>query len=220
MSESLLPDSVPAEPGRYCRSAPALDATVDHEAWIAAFGGHVATTPAGHRIWARTRNPHAGLAAGHLAANIEFHSPEYIGYARLRLRRDPVIGFVVMINTVHLHRGTRGLGVGSSIVASWAARLRGLGIAEMQFEAVCEGHLSSGRLFWARDGALFRDPDQPRRLLERLAERGDADARALHALRQRIDSGDVSTPADLYRDPLGREVLGAGDWSGRWPLEG
>ncbi len=202
-----------ADPGSTCRAAPAA---VDHEAWIAALSGHVATTPAGARIWARARNPHAGLASGRVAANIEFHSPEYIGYARLRLRRDPAIGLVAMINTIHLHRSTRGLGVGGAIVASWAQRLRELGIAEMQFEAVREGHLTSGRLFWARDGALFRDADQPQRLLERLAE-SDGDG-ALCELRRRINGGELATPAELYRDPLGRRMLGAGDWSGRWPL--
>src|SRR3954452_12925808 len=109
--------------------------TVDHASWIAALSGHVATTPAGHRIWARARNPHAGLASGRLAAAIEFHAPQYIGYARLRLRRDPEIGFVVMISTIHLQRAARGRGMGRSIVVSWAQRLRALGIAELQFEA-------------------------------------------------------------------------------------
>lgn len=213
MSERHLPDSVAAEARRLCSNAPA---TIDHDAWISALSGHVATSPRGDRIWARTRNPHAGLAAGRVAANIEFHSPEYIGYARLRLRHDPEIGLVVMINTIHLDRTTRGLGIGGSIVASWAQRLRALGVAEMQFEAVRDGHFTSGRLFWARDGVLFRDPGQPHRLLDRLA--GSEDAGAIGDLRRRIDRGELSTPADLYRDPRGRRALGAGDWSGRWPL--
>ena len=183
-----------------------LPATVDHEAWIAALSGHIATTASGHRIQAKTKNPHAGLAAGHVAANIEFHAPEYLGYARLRLRSDPALGFVVMINTIHLHRGTRGLGIGGSIVASWAQRLRGLGIAEMQFEAVRDGHFTSGRLFWARDGVLFRDPGQPHRLLDRLADTDPTptptpttprDPRAAAAHRR----GELSTPADLYATP-------------------
>jgi hypothetical protein len=209
-----MPDSPSAVTGRHRHAAPA----VDHEAWIAALGGHVATGPRGDRVWARARNPHAGLAAGHLAANIEFHGPEHIGYARLRLRRDPQLGCVAMINTIHLHRSVRGLGVGAAIVASWAERLRGLGIAEMQFEAVRDGHFTSGRLFWARAGALFRDAGEPLRLLDRLADTGDVDARALHELRGRMDRGELSTPADLYADPLGRQVLGVDDWSGRWPL--
>lgn len=58
-------------------------------------------------------------------------------------------------------------------MASWAERLRPLGVGEMQFEAVRDGHLESGRLFWARDGVLFRDPNEPHRLLDRLAEGGD-----------------------------------------------
>jgi hypothetical protein len=213
VSETIQPA---ADPAGTCRAAPAA---VDHEAWISALSGHVATTPSGARIWARTRNPHAGLASGRVAANIEFHAPHYIGYARLRLRRDPAIGLVAMINTIHLHRSTRGLGTGSAIVASWAQRLRALGIAEMQFEAVCEGHLTSGRLFWARDGARFRDAGQPYGLLERLAASDGAPAAgALCELRRRIDSGELATPAELYRDPLGRRLLGAGDWSGSWPL--
>lgn len=193
-----------------------LAATVDHEAWIAALSGHVGTSRGGHRIVARAKDPREGLAGGHAAASIEFHAPQYIGYARLRLRHDPAIGLVAMINTIHLHRSARGLGVGGTIVASWAERLGGLGIAEMQFEAVRDGHFTSGRLFWARDGARFRDPGEPRRLLDLLA--GDVDAGALQALRDRVDSGELATPADLYRDPLGRQALGADDWSGRWPL--
>src|ERR1044072_5517842 len=101
--------------------------TVDHAAWIAALSGHVATSRAGHRIWARTRNPHAGLASGRLAAAIELHGPEYLGYARLRLRHDPDVGCVVMISTIHLQRAARGQGIGGAIVASWAERLRELG---------------------------------------------------------------------------------------------
>ena len=195
-----------------------LPTTADHESWITALSGHVATGPEGQRVWARTRDPHAGLAYGRVSAAIEFHAPECIGYARLRLRHDPVAGFVVVIRTLHLQRAARRLGVGGAIVASWAERLRAAGIGELQFEAVRDGHFTSGRLFWARDGALFRDPDEPYRLLDRLAESPDADPRALRELRERLDSGELSTPADLYRDPWGRRALGAGDWSGRWPL--
>ena len=195
-----------------------LPTTADHESWITALSGHVATGPEGQRVWARTRDPHAGLAYGRVSAAIEFHAPECIGYARLRLRHDPVVGFVVVIRSLHLQRAARRLGVGGAIVASWAERLRAVGVGEMQFEAVCEGHFTSGRLFWARDGALFRDADEPYRLLDRLAESPDADPRALRELRERLDSGELSTPADLYRDTWGRRALGAGDWSGRWPL--
>ena len=217
MSESLLPTSGSAEIGRHVPSGPSHGTTVDPEAWIAALSGHVATSRDGHRVWARTRNPRAGFA-GHAAANIEFHAPEYIGYARLRLRHDPAIGFVAMVNTLHLRRTVRGQGVGAGIVASWARRLSELGIRELQFEAVSEGHLTSGRLFWARDGALFRDPQAPHRLLDRLAETAEAEAGAIRELRRRVDSGELSTPADLYRDPRGRRALAADDWAGRWPL--
>jgi hypothetical protein len=195
-----------------------LPTTIDHASWISALSGHVATGPDGQRVWARTRDTHAGLAHGRPTAAIEFHAPECIGYARLRLRRDPVAGFVVVIRTLHLQRAARRLGVGGSIVASWAERLRAIGIGELQFEAVCEGHFTSGRLFWARDGVLFKDADEPYRLLRLFAESSDADPSALRELRRRIDSGALSTPADLYRDPWGRRALAAGDWSGRWPL--
>ena len=104
--------------------------------------------------------------------------------------------FRVVVSVGLQHRRTRaGSASAASIVASWAQRLREIGIAEMQFEAVRDGHFTSGRLFWARDGVLFRDPGRavppPRPSRRESTTSTAAPPRAPPAHRQRraVDAG-------------------------------
>jgi GNAT superfamily N-acetyltransferase len=228
----------------------------DNDAWLSSLNGYVGMSRHGDRVRARASNPGSEFARYyHLHAYIDFHIDDRkIGKARLKLRREPQVGLVVMVEWIGMHPVARGLGIGSAVVVFWTEALRALGVTAMYFDAVRSTHgAHSGRTFWAREGVLFRDPGTPARLFEnyvalldrhaagetndpegvrlswwqRFLDRGatpqlampKGKQRALERLKRRIHAGELPTPADLYADPLGRDVLAAGDWRGWWPID-